>query len=1266
MLEINFNVITNNVKGLRTSCTKRHGIFNRLKDLIKNKGIIMLQETHSDSDIENLWTEEFGKDNELFFSHGASNARGVCIGIVGNFGHTITNKIIDTDGRFIILEAKINNNKFIIVNIYNENRELQQIALWESLQSQLNSLNIDCDTEFVLAGDFNLFFNQDLEAKGGNPTFKKQSIARFISIKEHFDLVDIWRIKNPAKKRYTFGQQHYTGYLQRRLDYIFISNGLQNSVKNVDVGTRVMTDHSPVSLEIKSNNINSKKGPNLWKYNSSLNKNDEFVAKMRTLINEKIQEYSDSDEQIAWELLKYEIRKFAIDFSKNLAKEKRREQQILEQNLKRLEESDIILNIDPDYIRTKIELENLINEKTEGIRIRAKCTEYEENERSSKYFLNLEKRNGKLSALSAITNPNGGDDILEHKEIMTAIYDFYSDLFKNKCNSTPESCQHYLRDLPLKVLSNEQKNLCNGPLSIEELYEALLEMNENKSPGNDGLSPEFYKMFWNSIKLPLFASVNKAKACGQLSTSQRQAIIRLIEKKDKDKKFIKNWRPISLLNTDLKIISRTFAKRLKEVLPSIISSKQTAYVKDRFIGEGARLISDILEVTDILKIGGYMVTIDFEKAFDSLNHTFLIETLKKIQFPEYFIEWIHIFLRKQESCVINNGTTTKYFPLESGARQGDPISAYLFIIALEALFLSIEKNRDIKPIEILGNTFLYNAYADDATFFLQDSESIINLVNELKLFSKYSGLRPNYNKCETCAIGSLKGVTRALCGFKPIDLTNDSAKILGLHFSYNKKIQEDRNFIDTIKKMETILQIWRSRNLTLLGKIAVFKTLAISKLVYCSYLSNVPNSILETVNKIQNKFIWSDKPAKISHFTMCNAYERGGLQKTDINLKVDALHLSWVRRLFDDNDHQWKYIPKICLNIDSNESFFPNYLPRTYKKELPAFYKNIINKWANCSTQPNNIQCIYNQPLWNNKYIKINSHTLNMHSFRSCGINYIHQIINANNRFKSWSEVQAEFNLNTASHFQYIQLIDSVPVCFKDILYSCQYQDPEPNPGIGMWHKARFITIDKLISKEIYMILIRNRDHEPTAKKTFIENFPQLCNYNWQIIYMLPRRTTNDCFLRIFQYKILNNILFLNKKLHIFGMVSSPLCSFCNLYDETTHHIFSDCFHTLRLWEELKQFLMEYILIPPLNPQSALFGFHEESNYMKAMLLNHILLIFKLFIYRQRDTKILLLAPLLKSIKNIFNTEIDAEKLLRNNSKYSEKWDPIRPLFQSS
>ena len=132
----------------------------------------------------------------------------------------------------------------------------------------------------------------------------------------------------------------------------------------------------------------------------------------------------------------------------------------------------------------------------------------------------------------------------------------------------------------------------------------------------------------------------------------------------------------------------------------LISSQQTAYVKNRFIGEIGRLISDIIEISSCFNITGFFVTIDIEKAFDSLDHSFLISVLKKFGFGQNFFTWIEILLKDQQSCVINGRITTQYFKLKKCARQGDPVSAYLFILALEILFLFSKKHPEIKGIEI--------------------------------------------------------------------------------------------------------------------------------------------------------------------------------------------------------------------------------------------------------------------------------------------------------------------------------------------------------------------------------------------------------------------------------------------------------------------------------------------------------------------------------------------------------------------------------------
>ena len=201
-----------------------------------------------------------------------------------------------------------------------------------------------------------------------------------------------------------------------------------------------------------------------------------------------------------------------------------------------------------------------------------------------------------------------------------------------------------------------------------------------------GYQGSFMCFFWDDLENIIYDSFMGAKSKGSLSASQRQAIIKLLEKSDRDRRFLKNWRPISLLNIDVKIFNKALASKLKKVLNSIIGINQTAYVEGRFIGEASRLISDILEVTKECNIPGYMVMMDVEKAFDSMDHGFLLQVLKVYGFGENFINWIRIILTNQESCVMNGGNSTGYFKLERGARQGDPISAYLFILVIEVFF----------------------------------------------------------------------------------------------------------------------------------------------------------------------------------------------------------------------------------------------------------------------------------------------------------------------------------------------------------------------------------------------------------------------------------------------------------------------------------------------------------------------------------------------------------------------------------------------------
>ena len=208
-----------------------------------------------------------------------------------------------------------------------------------------------------------------------------------------------------------------------------------------------------------------------------------------------------------------------------------------------------------------------------------------------------------------------------------------------------------------------------------------------------------------------------------MSASQKQAVITLIQKKDRDVTLIKNWRPVSLINVDIKIASKALAAKMKTVIHSLISYDQTAYVKGRYIGESVRLINDLLKYAEDENIDGILFAADIEKAFDSVDHNFMFAALKRFELGNDFVWWIKTIFKKSQSCVMNNGTSTGYFNLERGTRQGDPLSPYLFILALETLFIQIRSYPFIKGFRIKHIEIKLSAYADDTTFFVKDSAS---------------------------------------------------------------------------------------------------------------------------------------------------------------------------------------------------------------------------------------------------------------------------------------------------------------------------------------------------------------------------------------------------------------------------------------------------------------------------------------------------------------------------------------------------------------
>ena len=429
---------------------------------------------------------------------------------------------------------------------------------------------------------------------GANYITKHRYRDLLVDFLDRLNLIDVWRKRHPNKKEFTFKQNN--PFVQSRLDYIFISSKLEKDVKSSDILPSITPDHAGVRVEL--NNIVDRfaYGRSYWKFNSSLCDDKDFVEGIKMKISEieRIWRGQIRSKIKFWEFMKMKLREYIMAFSRGRAKLRRSRIEKLEKEIKVLEDcltTNFNVDIQNEIELKKEELDKLFDYSRQGLKVRSRVEWSEEGEKNSQFFEQLLKSNKRRSAIKEIYNEHQ-EMVKDCKGIIKIIRDFYKNLYACKNLETSDDVKNmFLNDLP--KLSNENREFCECPITQDECFQALKEMKWNKSPGNDGFTAEFYFTFWPLLKEIVVEAFNESLEVKLLSNSQRQGVITLIEKEGKNPLHMKNYRPITLLNVDYKMLSKVLATRVKEVLGDIVHCDQVGYVKDRNIGEAVRLIDDM-------------------------------------------------------------------------------------------------------------------------------------------------------------------------------------------------------------------------------------------------------------------------------------------------------------------------------------------------------------------------------------------------------------------------------------------------------------------------------------------------------------------------------------------------------------------------------------------------------------------------------------------------------------------------------------------------
>ena len=1246
-----------NTQGLGDK-NKRKDVLNFLKG--KNFSIYFIQDTHFTKNEENYIRAQWGY--QCYFCSHTSQSRGVAILINNNFEFKLLNEEKDNSGNLLILDAQINKKQITLINLYAPNKDDPEF--FNNLKSRISK----CVNPYIIAGDFNLVLNPEID------TFNYKNInnpnARNVLLETiaEFDLIDCWREQNQEKLEFTWFRKN--PIKKARLDYFLISETLYTDLDNVKIKPGYRTDHSMMYIKFEFDKFI--RGKSYWKMNNSLLKDKEYVKQIKEVIQNVKTQYAspvqdseksindisikdlklDINDQLFFEILLLEIRGKTIQYSSYKKKCQVKEEETILNEIERLEkETDINYDL---LDEKKKEIFEIRKKKLEGAFIRSRAKWIKEGEKTSKYFCNLENRNYVSKYMTSLISSKGillneqSKILHETKEHFTKLYSFK----ETESVDLNEVC----KNSNSSKLSEEVKLSLEGELTYTEMLDSLKRMKNNKSPGNDGFTAEFYKFFWQDIGYCLVRAMNYAYETGNLSITQKQGVITCIPKGNKDKSYLKNWRPITLLNVSYKIASSALSNRLKYALNSIINEDQTGFLPGRVMAENVRLIYDILFYTEKHQIPGMLLLIDFASAFDTVSWNFMFKVLTFFNFGSSFIQWIKTFYADIESCVIVNGHMSEWFFPRRGCRQGDPLSPYLFILCAEVMSILLRKNNKIKGIVIDDIEYLLSQYADDTTLMLDGTpRSLCQSMLTLKFYAKISGLNINIDKTKVIWIGSKIHCDEIICPEYDLTWEKNVFTILGIKFSTNLSSMIDLNYRPKIDEIRTLLAEWKKRILTPFGKLVVIKSLAVSKLTHL-FLS-IPTPASDKIKEIQNlfyNFLWDGRRDKVKRQTITQNYKVGGIRMIDVQAFIVSLKITWIRRFIRMKTKYSGLISKICPLIDEMSKFGVNYLKLNLHKVENEFWNNVIKSYVAFVDliKPEHWSQFCTVQLWYNPFIKVGGSCVFYKSWLHGGITYVNDLLDEHGKlfsfqkFKNDFDIQAnflEFECLISAIRSYINKLKLIPHPFnrRDIF------QPYPLEIIMKNFKGCRLIYDNMIKKEKY----------PTSLDKWKNEIIEETNYKLEKIYGIPFKITKDPKLLWLQYRINHRILGTNYLLTKMKIKNCDKCTFCNNTPETIVHIFWSCEMIQNFWSQLASYIEEKCSLVTIrwSKTDILFG-----NLKLDTGLNKIILQAKMFIYQSKmngrhpslnNFKYQIL-NLYKTEKFIAKTEMKAELCFDTWSRY--------------